>query len=245
MYRVCLFTLFFLVIHVIWSSSALGETNNWTLQNQKTSSSLVSLYLRDYPNSKIPEFKAITTVPAPIASVLAVLLDKDACEEWIYQCKKAMMVRELNTQEQIFYQINELALIKDRDILLHASLHFYNEGKKIIIALTAAPDFCKKPSSQEYKECEHINNSQYIRVTKAIGSYELKENGDSTQVTWQQHLEPGGFLPSWLIKSQFSALPIKTLTALHDIVQKQKYQQAVIQINQKNLQLTLFNKSFD
>ncbi|MGI1678385.1 MAG: hypothetical protein K6L75_06630 [Cellvibrionaceae bacterium] len=227
---------------VFSSNTYPGETGPWELQISNNSTSEVTLYFRNYPDSKIPEFKAITTIQSTMASVLAVLLDYDACKKWVHQCEHSFSIQSINSREQYIYQINKLPFVKDRDVILHATLFFSEEAKNITIKLIADPDFCSRASEELSENCKSIDPSRYVRVTTAIGHYELKEIGNNIQVTWQQYLEPGGFLPNWLAKSQLSDLPIKTLMTLHKIVKEEKYQNTSLRMNNQELQLTYYTE---
>ncbi len=213
------------------------ESTQWELQKKGHLAPKVVLYYRDYPGSKTPEFKAVTTISTSMASILAVLLDTNACNEWIHQCKKSFPIRVINPMEQYIYQINQLPFVKDRDIILHTTLNFFKEAKKILITLNATPDFCNKTSPTRPENCNQIDLSRYVHVTKATGYYELLELNDQIQITWQQHIEAGGLLPNWLAKSQLSDLPIKTLTALHEMVNREKYKNATLTAHDQTLQI--------
>src|SRR5690606_41651504 len=47
--------------------------------------------------------------------------------------------------------------------------------------------------------------SKYVRVTVAETHYFFRPQGeDKTEMTWLQHTEPGGSIPSWLVKDRKS-----------------------------------------
>lgn len=208
-----------ILVSLSTSPAPVFADDNWKLEKTKDK---VAFYLRDYPGTSIPEFKAVTQIQATMASILAVLLDIKAYPEWVHQCTRAFTIDAENDQEQYVYQVSRLPLARDRDMILHAELSHSNHGRVVVIQLEAEPDYCKK---NKVPACKQIDPSRYIRVEESLGSYRLKRlNGSLVELTWQQYINPGGKLPSWLIRALISDIPVKTLNALHDMVQRPEYQ---------------------
>lgn len=234
-----------LIVFLTASASLAVYADNevWQEQTikQKSARNHVTLFFKSLPHSKTPEFKATTTVNASIDSVLAVLLDKTVCHQWVHQCEEALTVYTINDREQIIYQVNDLPFMKNRDVLLHARLDVMNNGKTITITLKSSPDFCTKENIDALQKqnpnqsktflslkenCKKIKDGKHVRVQEAQGFYELETVAAGIEVTWQQHLELGGLFPTWLIKSKLADLPTNTLMALHEMVQKDPYREA-------------------
>ncbi|GAB1256911.1 hypothetical protein NBRC116494_14130 [Aurantivibrio plasticivorans] len=185
----------------------------------------VRLYYRPYPQSKIPEFKAITTVQSSMASIIAVLLDSEACALWVHQCKESFPLHIVNDAEQIVYQVNDLPLAKDRDIILLARMEVADDTHSVKIFLKAASDYCSKANPG----CEKIDHNKYIHVVDSHGFYLLEqESQNQVKVTWQHYVDPAGKLPDWLARSQLKNLPLKTLHQLRNIVKEDKYQRTTL-----------------
>ena len=61
------------------------------------------------------------------------------------------------------------------------------------------------------------------------GAYQLDQlDDDRVQVIWQQHLDPGGKIPAWIIKGKLQELPLRTLSNFREQVEKDYYQSARI-----------------
>jgi len=180
-----------------------------------TSTNGVQLYLRDYPDSGLPEFKGVTVLEASMASVIAFVL------------------ASINPREQYIYQVNKIPWARDRDIILRAELSYRDNGRNIRIAVSATPDFCQ---THDIANCERIDTGRFVRVEQSKGSYYLEQlAANRVRVTWQQHIDPGGRIPAWLARPQIKELPLKTLANLAKQVQKPRYQNKEIQFTNGTL----------
>lgn len=201
------------------------ESPDWQLHEEKRG---VLLYLRDYPNSPIPEFKAETQIKSSVASVLGVLLHTEACPEWFHQCERATILEAINPHETIVYQVNKIPFARDRDILFRAKLNFKENGDTILIDISSAEGYCL---NNDNEVCADINASKHIRVTQVQGQYRLQKLDDeNTKVTWQQYLDPAGSLPSWVIRSQLDNLAFNSLKGLREQATKKDYQSLRLRI---------------
>jgi hypothetical protein len=211
---------------------AAQSGSNWRLEKKQDD---VSFYLRDHPHSIIPEFKAVTRIPASMAQVLAVLLDVDNYQRWIHRCTASFPLSEIDKHEQYIYQQNSVPWARDRDIILRARLSHRDHGQQVHIRLQAAPDYCRHHDSPA---CDRIDHDRHVRIDQAVGSYRLLQVDDQTvELTWQQHLDPGGKLPKWLVKAMLSDIPLKTLAGLREAVQDAKYRNSRLVVNGDSLRV--------
>ena len=221
---------------IAFSQTLIANDDNWIDKGEKNK---VQLYWRDYPKSSIPEFKAITVVDASIATVLGVLLDIEACPKWIHQCKKAFVIDQPHPDEQIIYQINSIPFATDRDAVMSAKLRYSDNADNITIAITNAMNYCGQVNKPR---CADIANSKYLRLQSLDGEYRLhKLDENRTEVTWQQHLELGGNLPAWIVRSKLDDLAYKSLYGLRQLAGKPEYQHLKLHIDNSILSVVSAN----
>jgi len=222
-----------LLIFVVGQLSAHGETSaEWEYKGERKQ---VSLYWRNFPNSTLPEFKAVTQINTNMATVLGVLLDIEACPDWVHQCKKALVVDQPQANQQIMYQGNSVPLAKDRDLLMAAQLEYSEGANQVTITIANASTYC---DNRELPACASIRESKFVRIEHLTGHYQLQKIADdSIEVTWQQHLELGGNLPGWIVRGKLDDLAYDTLYQLRQQVLKPEYQNLKLVI--ENNQLTL------
>lgn len=224
-----------LVIGLMLTLPAYGE-GNWKLVEEQDG---IKLYFRDYPESSLPEFKGITVIHASMASILAVLLDLPACQQWVHQCEKSFVLDVTNAREETFYQINDMPFVKDRDVILHAKLDYKPDLSEIRFGLIAVPDFCQKNPTEA---CNKIDPDRYVHVASSEGFYLLQQEADgNVLVTWQQHIDPGGLLPDWLVNSQLKDLPLNTLKGLRTMADKPRYRDARLEAEGEEMQIVYPN----
>ena len=236
MYRVRLIRLLLVLTAILLfgqTAWAEAEDNPWEFQGEKDD---VKLYWRGYPDSAIPEFLAITQIPAAMAQVLGVLLDVESCPQWVDKCREAVLVGQLHPDQQIIYQVNKVPLAKDRDILFSAKIDYEDAGRRITIHIDSASDYCDTATAPV---CEKIRAAQYVRVEQLQGFYRLVMIDENlVEVTWQQHLELGGNLPAWIVRSKLDDLAYRTLAGLCEQVKKPQYQDLQLHITEGNLSVT-------
>lgn len=197
---------------------ATFASSDWRLEKTQEK---VEFFLRDYPGSSIPEFKAVTQIPTSMTAIVAVLLDVESYPKWVHRCRESFTLETVDTHEKYVYQVNRLPFARDRDLILHAELSRQSHEGEIVIHLEAAPDYCERNS---VAACDRIEPDRYLRIEESEGSYRLAQLDENTvEVTWQQYLDPGGRLPGWLVRRSISTIPINTLNALHEMVKRPEY----------------------
>jgi hypothetical protein len=190
--------------------------NDWTAVKEKNG---IEFSLRPVIGSKIPEFKGVTRMEGNIQQMLNVLMDVKSYPNWVYQCESAQVIETIGYDQMYIYQVNTIPLLRSRDTILHGKIESNTSAKILRVHLNARSNYC---ASKDSAACAEINQSNYLRVTKSSGFFEVEQVADNQlQVTWQQHVEPGGILPAWLVKSQLDNLVINTLENLRSTMAAQ------------------------
>ncbi|MGH7901708.1 MAG: START domain-containing protein [Thermodesulfobacteriota bacterium] len=194
-------------------SLAFASAEDWELIKDKDG---IKVYTRTIADSKIKEFKGVTTIRAPLDSILGVLNDTDACPKWVHNCKDPLKLRDVSFNEGYIYQVINFPFpVKDRDLILHSKMKHDPVTKVVTIQLTSKPDY--------------ISETKNVRIKKSRGSYFISPLSDFTyEVTWQHHTEPGGSIPKWLVNKLIVDTPFNTLRNLRSIVQEEKYKKATL-----------------
>lgn len=181
----------------------------WELEKDEDG---IKVYLKEVKGSAIKEFKGVTTIKVTMDTLLAIIKDTDNFDKWIHQCTEPKVLKAVNFHDTYSRQINDLPWpVDDREIVMFTAISKDSSKEKIYISLEAKPDYIPK-------------NEDYVRVTKLKGFYLFKAlpNG-MTEVTWQQHTEPGGSLPVWLINALVVDIPFNSLEALRTLSETKKY----------------------
>jgi hypothetical protein len=200
----------------------IAQAGEWSLARDKNN---IQVYLRDVPGSDIYEFKGITKIKTSIDSLLAVLDDTPACPEWFYQCKSPVLVERVSFTERYVYQVSDFPFpADDRDIIVRFLISQNIEHKSVTLRSDSLADYCQHLSTPV---CKKINHSGLVRIVKSNGYFQFTLLSDGwVEVVWQQHLEPAGNLPKWLVNALVVDAPFESLRQLQQLVKKDKYQKA-------------------
>ncbi len=137
---------------------------------------------------------------------------------WVYGCKRAMIVHSIGYREAYLYQVTELPLVRNRDVLIHATISPRQNGGEIVIRFEATPEYC---DTKNFSACREPAESNLVRVKKMTGSFHLKQLDDGVEVTWRQHLDPDGLIPDWATRLMMSRVPVRSLRRLEELAERQ------------------------
>ncbi|OMH25871.1 START domain-containing protein [Motiliproteus sp. MSK22-1] len=223
------------LLAVLHSSQSLGQEDTVNTEWQKAKDQDgIQVFTREVPGSSIREFKGIIEINSTLDSLSGVLNDIKACPLWVHQCKDPAIIETRGYTERYVYQISDFPFpAQNRDVIHHARVSQNPKTRAITIKLNATPDFCL---NNTLATCEPINRSSNIRIRHSQGTYRLEPiNNMTTRVIWQQHVEPGGHLPDWMVNSMLVSVPFSTLGKLKEIVQQEKYQTAKLAYNENGV----------
>lgn len=192
----------------------------------------VQVYTRVKENSPYKEFKGVITIDSSLASVVGVLNDNSACPDWLHQCKTSELLTEVDATNRYVYQVNDLPFpAANRDLVMHTNIQSDVVSRVISITTRATPDYYPRTS--------------YVRILESNGLFELTPvSPDQTRVVWQQHVDPAGKIPSFMVNALLIDLPFKSLTALRQLAKKARYQQLELNYNDAGQLISIFNKSW-
>jgi hypothetical protein len=212
---------FIINILTIFSSSTVSA-EAWHLEKDQAG---ITVYTRAVQGSDIREIKGEIILKSSLASVLAVFDDINNIPQWNHQCTQATLLKRVNLYERYHYQNISLPFpVKDRHLILYSKV--IPSKNKITIYSKAAPDFCKNAS---LKQCIKIKQSNNVQIISAQGKHEFISQEDGTiKVIWQQHIDPAGKIPTFLVNQLLVDVPYYTLQKLQQQVRLAKYKNATL-----------------
>ncbi|MCP3849539.1 MAG: hypothetical protein GY694_04780 [Gammaproteobacteria bacterium] len=190
----------------------------------------IQVYLKSFWADDIKSFRGTVHINSSLDSLLAIIMDIDACTNWVHRCKNPLLLSKVSFSENYHYQIHQLPFpAKNREFIFHSKMEHFPDTGVVSIQMKAVPGFCQK----HRQHCAIIPKTSLIRVEHSHGHYLLKPTGDhSTRVTWTHHTNPGGYLPRWLINSLIVEMPFRTLQGLRKAVRNSQYQKTQLIVNQ-------------
>lgn len=188
---------------------------NTSANNHTTVIDGIELRFEDSTGSSIPVFVARVQIKSSLGNLMAILMDFSSWPSWAYGCERIDVLQTIGYTEVYLYQVTSVPVIRDRDSILHATSTSTDGG--VVIKFESVPDYCV---NNERPVCESTNNPSLVRVREMSGSFSLKQITDTeVEITWRQHQDPGGFVPAFLVRSNLSDIPLKSLTRLKALVE--------------------------
>ena len=198
-------------------------TTTFTLSAQKSDWHLkkfekgISVYTRDAANSDFKELKCVVVLKTSLSSIVSLLNDWDTYPQWVYKCGKSTTLKKISETEVMHYQTVEAPWpVDSRDFVVNVKLSQDPVTKIVSIVSTCMPAYIPKVSG-------------YVRITEFKASWTLIPLKDgSIQVVYQLLVNPGGYVPAWLVNLAVIDGPYETTLHFKDWVMKDKYQKATV-----------------
>ncbi len=203
-----------LMILALLSIVTAGE---WELAKKRDG---VSVYTRAVEGSEYLAFKGESVVEGSVAALVAVMYDTPAASEWLHQCSFAMTLEEKSFEKNYIFQRYDLPFpVSNRQVILQSTLFWTADGARL--ETKEANSYC---DDYQTERCEKVNESTLIKFTRSRGHYLFTPiNEHQTKVLWEQHTEPGGKIPAWLVNALVIEIPFNSLQRLGTLVKDEKY----------------------
>ena len=186
--------LFFLTLIVF----DVNGQKSWELVKNNSG---IELWTKDFPESKIKQFKLRTLISCSLHDAYVVLKDIKNMSHWYDRIKKVELLKEISQNEGMYLLEYELPI------------PFENRFSTVYGKIEFTPD--KLTATTEYKKF-HLPGGydDKIIVTQLWSTWEIipKSEGQ-VEVTHSGFMDPKGNIPDWLINDGVTSGPLKTIRA--------------------------------
>ncbi|MBF0569749.1 MAG: hypothetical protein HQL18_03140 [Candidatus Omnitrophica bacterium] len=176
----------------------------WMLEVNKYG---VSVATRRVDKSSILEYRSHVIVDAPLAEVIPFFEDAKSMPLWFHSCRLARLVEDVGPQDKIIYMTIYLSWpVSPRDVVARVVKSGSLESGEVRYMFSALPD--RLPADK-----------RFIRMTylKSLWTFTAMPDG-RTEVYFQQHSDPGGFIPKFVVNELVVSIPFQTLQGLRKFV---------------------------
>lgn len=186
-----------------------GHDANWELRKE---SGDIRIYTTALPGSDFEAFKAVADLDVSVSQLMAVMINPESCMEWVHNCVISRAFGDGNFHDRYAYSVNDMPWpVQDRDYVIRIRTRGDDASGIVVMDLNAIPDARK-------------DTEDYVRVEKSDTLYRFEPIGpNQTRMTWIQHTEPNGAIPSWLVNSLIVDIPLKSISKLESVAQKPRY----------------------
>lgn len=209
---------------VLLLGAASVAAADWRLERDRDG---IRVYSREYPGSRVRQFRGETVIDSSPASVLAAMESVSTCRRWLYRCVEAREIERVDFNERYLYQVNSVhPLARSRDLVLHTRIRRDPADGAIVISSAAVPDHC---ATRESDACRAVRRSGYLRIEQSAGTYRLEPAaGGGARVNWVQHVEPGGYLMDFIVNELLLDIPFESLRNLRRLAATAPFDRAVL-----------------
>ncbi len=150
------------------------------------------------------EFKSTGVLRGEISDYLAVILDTEIMPDWAPQCIEAQNIESSNDRETIVYvACNGVWPVADRDYVAKRTVSADSEISTVRINI----NLIESPDTPDIKGRVHIPYLHCCWILKRI-------NPSHTHVELRACVDPGGWLPAWLLNWGYRRIPYRYLKEL-------------------------------
>jgi hypothetical protein len=172
----------------------------------------IKVFKRNFVNSSIDEFKAVTIIDTSVEIINEVLLDVSAQKEWMAFNKEVSLI-EKNEDGFVFYHVLDMPWpVANRDVVIKTIMFSDMLNGLYLSYFFAVNNFSK------------LATSDNIRIKQMKGKWYFKRiSKNKTYFACQMHIEPGGKLPSFIINQFSENIAFLNIKAFKKISKRLKY----------------------
>ncbi len=197
---------FLLLLITFTLSLSVQAESKWQLIRDEDN---IQVYGRHLRGAGIQSVKGVVNISASLDKLLGIFEDITKCPSWMYRCKRAATLKQINIVERIDYIVTDLPWPTwDRDLIIHSTFQQNRKTKQVEIK------FRSLPSRLAVK-------SGIVRIKKMKGAmYFVPQKNGSIQFTYEISADPRGRIPMWMVNAMASDFPFYTLKKLRTLAEK-------------------------
>lgn len=193
----------------LWAVVALaGVLAVWPAARESGAPGWALMYNRDgfkayERRGEPPTYRAEGTVFLPMAEVAAVLVDVPREREWVsYLCESRILEGDPVSHSIIYSRYDLPWPVRDRDAVIESTVEKRPKEGEVRVRFRTA------------SSADAPDRTGCVRVPLCEGEFSLvQEASGAVRVTYTIRLDPGGWLPSWLVRHFIRDAPAETLRA--------------------------------
>jgi|SRR3972149_843608 len=164
----------------------------------------ITIHKRIKEGTTFIEFKSTGVLHGEISDYQSVILDTEIMPDWAPQCSEARNVERVNERETIIYvACNGVWPVADRDYIAKRTITTYPKKSTVHVNI----NLIENQNAPDIKSRVHIPYLQCCWILKRIDPV-------NTHVELYACVDPGGWLPSWLVNWGYRRIPYRYLKNL-------------------------------
>jgi len=175
----------------------------------------IKVYTGIAPGTHIRAVKVTCLLNTSMSALVALLMDANAHEQWVYSTKRSYMVKQLTPASMIYY--SEISMpwpLSNRDVVVEMDISQQPATNVLTVTANAVAQYVP------------VNKSK-VRITHSEVSWRVTPIGNNQlSVEYTGLGDPGGEVPAWLANSFSTKGPFETFKKLKTLVASPGYAKA-------------------
>ncbi len=212
-YRIYLSSL--ILVFSLLSFTSHHSQSEWVFKKERDG---IRVYTRDVQDSNLKELKITLQVEASMNSIVALIGDINAYQNWVYRCAKSKTLRQVSPTETIDYYIMDFPWpLSDRDMTVRSTFS-QDPMSKAIISETISKNNVLQHSEEMVRIENHYNRWVFTPLST-----------NKVDVVYTLNSHPGGNIPDWLVNLAIDQGPMESMKRFRNMLKTKKYQLARVE----------------
>ena len=174
----------------------------------------IEVSVRPVQGSPHAQIRARMVLDVSVASIVALLRDKDACGDWIAYCAEARVLERFGKRQALSYTWTDMPWpIRDRDVVARVYLERDAASGVVRFSADADPEALPEESGR-------------IRLRHASTRWVLTPTDEGIDIELRTHVDPASAVPAWILNSLIVDAPHGTLSRMRNLLQSGRYADA-------------------
>ena len=199
-------------------SLTIHGADNWELIRNDDG---IKVFSKKNDHSGYIEIKGISSVYTNLKACVALMNDVDNFKQWMHATEEASLIKRSGEYQFSYYLHSDIPWpAKDRDVVIN--LRILRNPKTRTIYTKSHNITGVIPVKEDIQRISSVNSSWEFTP--------LKNN--EIQIIFKTRVQTGIDLPDWLANKIYHLGPFHTIKNMKQIIQKEKYQSADINLNE-------------
>ncbi len=186
-----------------------GAQHSWKL---KSESDGIKIFMAPVATSRVKALKVECSFNATTAQLVAVILDLNACSEWVYHTKSAVLLKKVSPAELYYYSEVDIPWpASNRDFIAHLMVSQDKKSKVVTVDAPCLPDWVPE-------------KKDIVRIRQSLGRWTIVPvNKTQVKIEYVLVVDPGGSIPAWIVNMFAAKGPMESFKKLKLQLQKPAY----------------------
>ncbi len=191
--------------------TVIGGDEGWEEVKDKNG---IKVFLRKTPLSQVKVFKSKMVLDVDLATAVGFLYDEQRWLDWMILCNKVDVLNFISKKEQIIYMVNKAPWpVSKRDGIMRRKTFKDIADGSIYLEMCSIPTYIPEKEG-------------HVRVPLLVGYGQVRPISDNkVEIVYEILVDPGGWIPVWLVNMQVVATPYLTLRNMQKLLPFKGYEE--------------------